>query len=262
MSTGGTWTAGVERAGRGIARHGTEEGNVQLVYFDEVKYQKGRSPFYWLGAVVADADLIKDLEHQVNDLAEEIFGTRTLTKETEFHAADILNGKHQFKGWCWDKRIDTLKRLITIFGTAEGLGKVYVKMGVEKMWSDDVEGMAFMFLVERVDLYLRSQKSPGMLIGDRESETIAGKFAEKLSRYRTDGTYFPYGTQLNRLLDTVHFTHSHHSRMLQLADLHAWLRQLREAGDQGKWHRKQILNHVSTIDGCLHAHRYKEWPNA
>lgn len=231
-----------------------------VAYFDEVKYQKGRSPFYWLGAVVADADMIKDLEHKVNDLAEEIFGTRTLTKETEFHAADILNGHGPFKGWDWAKRIDTLKQLITIFGSAQGLAKIFVKMDVERMWSSDVEGMAFMFLVERIDLHLRAQKLPGMLIGDRENEIIAGKFAEELSRFRTDGTDFAYGTKLHRLLDTVHFTHSHHSRMLQLADLHAWLRQLRQAGDQGKWHRQQILNHVATIADCLSPRRYKEWP--
>jgi hypothetical protein len=49
---------------------------VQVVYFDEVKYEKNRSPFYWLGAIVADAEQIQDLERQVNDLAEVIFGTR------------------------------------------------------------------------------------------------------------------------------------------------------------------------------------------
>jgi hypothetical protein len=148
------------------------------------KYQKGRSPFYWLGAVIAGVELISDLERQVNELAEEVFGTRTLTKETEFHAVDILNGKNQFGGWGWYKRINTLKRLITIFGTAEGLGKVYVKMDVEKMVSADVKGMAFMFLIERVDGYLCALKSPAMLIGDRENETVAGLFAESLSRYR------------------------------------------------------------------------------
>jgi hypothetical protein len=234
---------------------------VQVVYFDEVKYQKKRSPFYWLGAVVVDAELIGSLERQANDLAEEVFGRRTLTKETEFHADDILSGNKHFEGWKMPKRIDTLKKLITIFGTAQGLGKVYVKMDVEKMFSGaDVEGMAFMFLVERVDLYLRDQNSPGMLIGDRENETIAGKFAEKLSRYRTDGTEFEYGTQLQRLLDTVHFTHSHHSRMLQLADLHTWLRQLQAAGDLGGRHRKEILDHVSTINDCLSPQRYKVFP--
>jgi hypothetical protein len=79
--------------------------------------------------------------------------------------------------------------LVTIFGSARGLGKVYVKMDVGKMLSDDEEGIAFMYLVERVDLYLRTQESPGMLIGDRENETVAGKFAEKLS-HRTDGTQY------------------------------------------------------------------------
>jgi hypothetical protein len=35
---------------------------VQVDYFDEVKYEKNRSPFYWLGAIVADAEQIQDLE--------------------------------------------------------------------------------------------------------------------------------------------------------------------------------------------------------
>jgi hypothetical protein len=83
-----------------------------------------------------------------------------LTKETEFHAGDILSGNNQFKGWDWDRRIDTLKRLITIIGTAQGLGKVYVKMDVEKMWSSDVEGMAFM-LVSDTWISRRSQAGTG-----------------------------------------------------------------------------------------------------
>jgi len=231
-----------------------------VAYFDEVKYQKGRSPFYWLCAVIASPELIWKLEDALNGVAEMVFGTRNLNHDTEFHAADILNGHDQFKGWDWAKRIDTLKHLISIFGTAEGLGKVYVKMDVEKMLSNDVEGMAFMFLVERIDGYLHAQHLPGILIGDRENDLVAGLFAENLSRYRTSGTKYQFGKELKHLLDTVHFTHSHHSRMLQLADLHAWLRQLQAAGDFGKWHRKQIIDHVASIDGCLFANKYKEWP--
>jgi hypothetical protein len=249
-----------------MSEQGTQDcgkmgSEMQVVYFDEVKYQKGRSPFYWLGAIVANAELIGNLERQANDLAEEVFGTRTLTKETELHASAIFNGNHHFKGWTMPKRIDTLKKFVTIFGAAQGLGKIYVKMDVGKTYNGaDVEGMAFMFLLERVDLYLRFQKSPGILIGDRENETIAGKFAEELSRYRTHGTEYQYGVQLERLLDTVHFTHSHHSRMLQLADLHTWLRQLLAADDRESWPRKQVLDHVSTIKNCLSPNRYKEFP--
>ena len=113
---------------------------MQIVYFDEVK--KGHTPFYWLGAIVANADLIANLERQANDLAEEVFGTRTLTRETELHASDILSGNKHYKGWDWPKRIDTLKKLIDIFGTAQGLGKVYVKINVERMYGgSDVEGI-------------------------------------------------------------------------------------------------------------------------
>ncbi len=35
-----------------------------IAHFDEVKFEKVRSPFYWLGAVVADAKLILALEKQ------------------------------------------------------------------------------------------------------------------------------------------------------------------------------------------------------
>ena len=83
---------------------------MQAVYFDEVKYEKNRSPFYWLGAIVAGAEQIQDLERQVNDLAEGIFGARTLTKESEFHAADILSGNKQFKGWDASRRVTTRRQ--------------------------------------------------------------------------------------------------------------------------------------------------------
>ena len=128
------------------------------------------------------------------------------------------------------------------------------------MIKEDHEDEAFMFFVERVDLYLRTKKESGILIGDRESDAISGQFSEQLSRWRSEGTFYQYGVKLTHLIDTVHFTHSHHSRMLQLADLHVWLRQLCALGDQGKWHRKQIIDHVHTIPDCLNANRFKEWP--
>ncbi len=73
-----------------------------ITYFDEVKHQKGR-PFCWLGALVADAEVVWHLERQVDDISEEFFGRRTPCKETEFHAAAIFNGHEHFKGWVWEK---------------------------------------------------------------------------------------------------------------------------------------------------------------
>lgn len=115
--------------------------------------------------------------------------------------------------------------------------------------------------MERVDSYLKSQSSKGLLIGDRENETVAGEFASMLSQYKSTGTKWSFGGEVQNLLDTVHFTHSHHSRMLQLADLHVYLRQFCAAGDYGKPTRLQVIEHIKTIPNCLSPSKYKEWPS-
>lgn len=232
-----------------------------IAYFDEVKFQKGRSPYYWLGAIVADADLIWNLEESVNALAQEAFGTKELTKKSEFHATDLLSGNGHFKQIPFKDRVELMIKLISIFGAADDLGKIYIRIDPARMVApDDMEGMAFMYLVEKIDYYLASKKQRGMLIGDHESEKVAGQFADSLCNYRAGGTKYQFGKKLDYLLDTVHFTRSHHSRMLQLADLYVWMRQFREAGDTTKWHRKAVLDHIATIPDCLSANRYKVWP--
>lgn len=233
-----------------------------VAYFDEVKNQKSR-PFYWLGALVADATLIWKLEQELNALSEEVFGTREMSRNTEFHASSIMNGNESCKGWPVERRLEVMKRLISVLGAAEGLGRIFIKINVEKVkFGIDIEATAFQYLVERIDSYLQTRKSPGILIGDRESETAAGKFAKKLSEYRNTGTDWFYGKKIEYLIDTVHFTHSHHSRMLQMADLHIYLRQMRAAGAYGNSTRQQVLDHVSSIPDCLFPNKYKEWPQS
>lgn len=214
-----------------------------VTYFDEVKYQRNRQPFYWLAGISVTDSVLKSLEEQVAALSETVFGTRELLNDTEFHASDILNGHAHFEGWKFERRIETLKQLISIFGSvpAKDIGKIYCKIDVERMVKDGYETEAFMFFAERVELYLRGRGQVGIIIGDRENDVVSSTFAGQLSQWRSNGTYYQYGIRLENLIDTVHFTHSHHSRMLQLADLHVWLRQLCSIGDMGKWHRRQII---------------------
>ena len=80
-----------------------------ITYFDEVKYHHKRQPYYWIAGLVVTDALLWHLEEQVNVLSEKVFGTRTLTKQTEFHASDILNGHEHFQGWPWEMRIDVIK---------------------------------------------------------------------------------------------------------------------------------------------------------
>jgi hypothetical protein len=233
---------------------------VHVVYFDEVKYAQGKQNYYWLGGIVASAEAIWSLENALAALSDELFGTPNLTRETEFHTSDIFHRKKNFKDWPdITKRLDVIKRLLTILNAAP-IGKIYVRVEPAKMVASDIERKAFMFFTERVELYLRGEKSPGILIGDRENDRVSGTFSEILSRYRSSGTPYAYGTRLTHLIDTVHFTDSHHSRMLQLADLYVWALQFYVGGDNTVYPRSDLAAFIKESTQILVPHRYKVWP--
>ena len=231
-----------------------------ITYFDEVKYQQGQQPYYWLGGLCTGADDIWSLESRVSDLAQSCFGTSTLSATTEFHAAEIFHRKRNFKNWPdVAARIDVIKKLIDIINDHGNVGRIYVRICPDLMLAEDYERKAFMFFVEKVESFLQDRKSPGILIGDRESDKISNDFSEVLSHWRNFGTEYHYGVKLNYLIDTVHFTDSHHSRMLQLADLYVWLLQLCDAPSTS--HPKSlILDHVRANNRVVSPNRHKHWP--
>ena len=110
------------------------------------------------------------------------------------------------------------------------------------------------------DVPLRANKSPGVLIGDRESDPVSGVFAETLSQFRETRTKYEFGMELTHLVDTVHFTDSHHSRMLQLADLYVWAMQFCTEGNNDSFPRSEIATFLREETRLLAPHRYKEWP--
>lgn len=232
-----------------------------IAYFDEVKFQKGPQPYYWLGALVASAEAIWSLERDLSILSEQCFGIPILSKDTEFHAADISHRKRNFKNWTnIDNRLEVLKKLAAILNSRSDIGKIEIRIDPERMIKSDYEEMAFIFLVEKVESFLKSAKKPGLLIGDRENEDVSKKFAEMLSKCRASGTPYHFGTTLEYLIDTVHFTNSHHSRMLQLADLYVWLLQLCAVGDESKYPQSELIKFVREETRILSPSRYKNWP--
>lgn len=232
-----------------------------LIYFDEVKYQKKVQPYYWLGGIMIPAGLVSELEAQVNALSKECFGTARLETGTEFHAKDIFHGKNNFKGWEAAKRIDVLQRLAKVIDRHDEIFKIPVRLEPARMLASDPEHKAFMFFVERVQMQLHSLNSIGMLIGDHE-KSMVGASTYNLSRYRENGTDYQFGHTIDRLIDTVHFTHSHHSRMLQLADVYMYAQQICESSNKEGWTRIKFTDFISKETRLRAPHRYKDWPTA
>lgn len=120
-----------------------------------------------------------------------------------------------------------------------------------------------MFLCERANDFVKSKKSRGMLMGDREDDHHAARFASTLSNYRAKGTDFEYGRQIHNLVDSVHFTHSHLSRFLQLADVYVWLLLFQNRNRGSKDFRHQAMLNLLKEDCIdLSPSKYKEWPKS
>ncbi|MFK4792748.1 DUF3800 domain-containing protein [Sphingobium sp. ZW T5_29] len=233
---------------------------MRFVYFDECKYQDPQQPFYWLGALSIAAENISEVEEKANGIAKDFFGTQRLARDTEFHAKDIFHRKRHFSDWDIEKRLACLQRLADLAGDNELVRRLYVRIDPKKMvrshgWADD----AFMFLVEKVQQDAMSQSAHCILIGDLDGNFSEGSVAN-LSRFRDEGTDFVFGHKIDRLIDSVYFIPSHHSRLLQLADAYTYCLQLCESPDDGKYPRKKMKDYIINQTSVLQPHRYKEWP--
>lgn len=234
---------------------------MQLIFFDEAKNDDDY-PVYHLGGVCIDETHLGLVEERINNIAREAFGTTILDRSTEFHAAEIYHRKAHFKSWeDFGKRLQLLKEFIDILSLPEvALIDIQVNSGnLHK--SQSSEDIAFMFLCERSNQLMGARRQLGMLIGDRDSDKAAARFATSLSTYRANGTNFDFGEKITHLVDSVHFTQSHLSRFLQLADVYTWLKQFRHRNGKSTNDRHLSLLKLCVGEGAnLSPSKYKEWP--
>ena len=234
---------------------------MKLIFFDEVKPEEDY-PHYHIGAICIDESDLGVVERSMAALAEEIFGSSELKSATEFHAADIYHRKKNFKTWNdFNARISVLERLIDLLSLRENQ-RIDIQVNCALLHGHQVaEEIAFMFLCERANDLVRAQRSLGLLIGDRENDRLAEHFAKILSGYRARGTDFAFGRDIHNLVDSVHFTHSHLSRFLQLADIYTWLLQFinRNHGSENPRHQA-IFKSLDRENINIYPSKYKEWP--
>jgi hypothetical protein len=238
---------------------------MKLIFFDECKPQPD-SPFYHIGAVCLDESVAFDIEAEITQIAVEIFGDAQLSKNTEFHAKDLFRRGGNFSALTDDAyRIDVFYRFLKILSKPE-VGLISVQINDSRLRvSQSAADIAFMFLCERANDLVRAfgSSSIGMLIGDRESDRMTERFSTDLSKYRATGTEFAFGRNIENLFESVHFTPSHLSRFLQLADIYAWLLQFMNKEKNLQNTRHVLLwNVIKSDDVNLWPSKYKEWPSS
>jgi hypothetical protein len=231
---------------------------VYVTYFDEVKADpKQGQNNYWIGGISVPMSAITSVELRVNDLARKWFKSEEMTEATEFHGRCIYFGKFPCGDWNPDRRLELLTSLVDILAETDDIRRVYTRIDTTKLKAKGKAAeMAFAFFCERVQL-LVGKKAHTLLIGDLDTER-SNKTIREFSKYRIEGTPWQYGGNIPSIVDSVHFAYSHHSRMLQLADIYLFVATHWASGRKGGL--ADALNKLLS-EKSLYPHRYKIWPN-
>lgn len=121
--------------------------------------------------------------------------------------------------------------------------------------------LGLMLILERFAEYLDGVDDLGLVFGDFEVDEVTRAVVD-FSEYKAQGkTPMYFGRPLGRLLDTVYFTHSHHSRFLQVADLLVYMagRYENTTDVPCKWHELETRNAWESIKASANF-RIQRWP--
>lgn len=229
-----------------------------LIYLDESKYQEGVEPFHWLCGLAFPENSLVTVEERLASIATRYFGTGLLGKEREFHGKDIVHKKAGHKGRDIEERLQLYREIIDAIDEIENLKTIEVRLEPSRMVAEGCEEKAFMFFVEKSEYLMRSQNSLAMLISDHDRDMVSTNVAS-LSAYKARGTDYHFGTDIRQLVDTIHHTHSHHSRLIQLAVIYTYTRRLQQQTEHSYPQRK-IVEYAKSKEVFGLPTKYKHWP--
>lgn len=218
---------------------------MHLCYFDENKHT-AEDPHFFIGGLMIPDHKALEFEKTLSQIAFNFFGTRSLTVSSEFHGKDLFHGKGNAKGRKLEERVQLFQDVATFVSN----NKIPVRMiciNVERhrtkyIYPTPPYKLGLMLILERFCEYLDTQNDLGLVFGDYEADEVSRGVID-FSDFKSNGkTPMYYGRPLGRLLDTVYFTHSHHSRFLQVADLLIYMAGRYENSTivSDKWHEQAV----------------------
>ena len=159
----------------------------------------------------------------------------------------MFHGKGSFKGHKLPERIRIFNNFATFLISNKipiRLVRIDVNCHREKSAYPMPEcGLGLMLFLEQACDYLDEVDDLGVVFGDYEKDEIARSIVDFSEYKRLGTTPLQRGRSLDRLVDTVYFTHSHHSRFLQLTDVVVYMagRYLTQTTTPLKWHDAQVF---------------------
>lgn len=218
---------------------------MHLCYFDENKHGPDNPHFFIGGLLIPDKKAL-DFENTLSQIAFNFFGARSLIQANELHGKELFHGKGNAKGRKLEERVQVFRDVAT-FVTNNQIPVRMVCIDVERhknkyLYPMPAYRLGLMLILERFSEYLDKVDDLGLVFGDYEADEVTGAVVD-FSEYKSQGkTPMYFGRPLGRLLDTVYFTQSHHSRFLQVADLLVYMAGRYENRNDipDRWHEQEV----------------------
>lgn len=218
---------------------------MHLCYFDENKHGPDNPHFFIGGLLIPDKKAL-DFENTLSQIAFNFFGARSLIQVNELHGKELFHGKGNAKGRKLEERVQVFRDVAT-FVTNNQIPVRMVCIDVDRhkkkyQYPMPAYRLGLMLILERFSEYLDTADDLGLVFGDYEADEVTGAVVD-FSEYKNQGkTPMYFGRPLGRLLDTVYFTQSHHSRFLQVADLLVYMAGRYENRNNipDRWHEKEV----------------------
>lgn len=192
---------------------------------------------YYLVALAVHGSCARALEDAAGEVLARHFGEASRRAGFECKGSDLYRGEGPCAGM---RPADRVALYAELLGLLAGHYAWVTWVGIDKAclarrYATPMHPhkLAFIYLVEQIETFLRSRPDFGLIVSDEEKE-VETQVVEDLRRYKETGTSFGFRpTDLTRIVDNVHWVKSHNSRLMQLADLCAYLCQ-RQSRDRGK----------------------------
>lgn len=218
---------------------------MHLCYFDENKHSPDNPHFFIGGVLIPDAKAL-EFEKTLSQITFNFFGSRSLTTLNELHGKDLFHGKGNAKGRKLEERVRVFQDVAT-FVTDNAIPVRMVCINVTRhnekyKYPTPPYRLGLMLILERYSEYLDKVDDLGLVFGDYEADEVTSAVVD-FSEYKSQGkTPMYFGRPLGRLLDTVYFTQSHHSRFLQVADLLVYMagRYENRTDIAERWHEQAV----------------------
>jgi hypothetical protein len=199
---------------------------VLLAFVDESDH----GDFRCFAAVVADEVATKELTDRLSAIVHQASVDYGIPVTAEIHGHPLFHGKedwkavgHRARAGIHEKVIDAiLDTDVTIL--LRSVSEARLRQRQERSHYPvrfPPEQVCFQHILQRVNKLAEGRGTYALVIADERGDRE--RHRERFATYQTEGTPGVYmHTTLGSLLDTVHFAPSHHSRMLQAADMLAF----------------------------------------